>query len=534
MDGAAYIYSERKFSVNNQYLADYSHTFMNKHNFEILLGYEQYKLKDQFLSGYNDHLYDPFIDELNNAGGSDHRATKSYTNNYMSEGLFSRIQYNYDNKYFASLSYRRDGSSRFAKDNRWGNFGSVGAAWLISKEDFMSDLTWINTLKYKISWGKQGNDNILTPKVETPEYYAYLDQYTPSYNNGNYSLTMYYKGNKDLTWETSYSFNTGFDFELFNHRLTGSFEYWSRKTDDLIYNKPVPVSSGIITGSIPTNVGSVLNYGIELNLDGTIIKTKDLTWSLNFNLSHYKSEIKSLDPELEAQGGQKGSYWIRRVGGSMDESYLKRWAGVDPNTGEGLYYVDPDKGDWSTTSDYTAAKQSDMGDILPKVYGGFGTRLDFYGFDFSAMFSYQLGGRYYDGTYQSFMHTGCSSMAGTNWSKDIRKAWTPDNRYTSVPRLDASDDSYQYDSSRWLKSSDYLSVNNLTLGYTIPKTWLNVMGISALRVYVSADNLAVISARKGLDPRASLGLGSSTGGSGASQSNYSVMRTIVGGVQLTF
>lgn len=539
VDGATYVYSERMFSVNNQYMADYSHTFAKKHNFEVLAGYEQYKMQDQFLDGYNDHLYDPFIGELNNAGGSAKKTTTSYTNKYMSEGFFGRIQYDYDGKYFGSISYRHDGSSRFAKDNRWGDFGSVGAAWLITKERFMENLRWINTLKYKISWGKQGNDNVLDPtgttaNIEVPEYYAYQDQYKPSYSNGNYSMVMYYKGNPDLTWETSYSFNTGIEFELFNHRLNGSFEYWSRKTDNLIYNKPVPVSSGITTGSIPTNVGNVMNKGIEFNLDGTVIKTKDLSWTLNFNISHYKSKILALDPSLEAQGGQKSTYFIRRVGGSMMEAYMKRWAGVDPETGQGLYYIDPDNGNWKTTANYSDAKQSDLGDILPKVYGGFGTRLDFYGFDFSAMLSYQLGGKYYDGTYQSFMHTGYGSMAGTNWSTDIRNAWTPDNKYTDVPRLDASDNSYQIDSNRFLTSSDYLSLNNITLGYTCPKMWLHTMGLSALRIYVSADNLAVVSARKGLDPRASLGLGSSTHGSGASQSNYSVMRTIVGGIQVTF
>jgi TonB-linked SusC/RagA family outer membrane protein len=534
VDGAAYVYSQRMLSVNNQYMADYSHTFAAKHNFEILAGYEQYRMKSQFLSGYNDHLYDPFIGELSNAGGTDMKTTYSYTDKYMSEGIFSRLQYDYDGKYFGSISYRHDASSRFAKANRWGDFGSVGAAWLLTKENFMKDISWVDLLKFKISWGKQGNDNILNPFTGDSEYYAYMDQYTPKYSNGNYSLTMTYKGNKDLTWETSYSFNTGFDFELFNHRLNGSFEYWSRKTDDLLYNKPVPPSSGITTGSVPYNIGSVLNHGIELSLDGTIVKTKDLNWSVNFNLTQFKSEIKSLAPELEAQGGQKGGYWIRRVGGSMQEAYLVRWAGVDPETGEGLYYVDPDNGDWSTTSNYSTAKHSIIGDVLPKVYGGFGTRLDIYGFDIAAMFSYQLGGKYYDGTYQAFMHTGMSSMAGTNWSKDILNAWTPSNRYTDVPRLDASDNSYQIDSDRWLISSDYLSINNITVGYTVNKSLLRKIGLSALRVYVSGDNLGVISARKGLDPRGSFGLGSSTYGSGASQSSYSLMRTIVGGVQLTF
>lgn len=536
-DGIVYVYSNRIFTVNNQYLASYSHTFNGVHNFDALVGYEQYRLKDQILEGQNDHMYDPFIGELGNAVGSDNKVLTSHTDNYMTEGILSRLQYNYDNKYFLSASFRRDASSRFAKEHRWGNFGSVGAAWLVSQEQFMKDLRWIDMLKFKISWGKQGNDHLIRYQngLPTENYYAYKDQYIPNYSKeSGYSLVLNYKGNPDLTWETSYSFNTGFDFELFKGRLNGTIEYFSRKTDDLLYNKPVPVSSGISTGSIPENIGSIMNRGVELDLNGVLIESRNFKWSLNFNLTHYKNTIQSLSPELEAQGGQKGSYYIYRIGGSLYESYLKQFAGVDPNTGLALYYVDPDNGDYSTTSVYSQAKQADMGDNLPKVYGGFGTTLNFYGFDFSAMFSYQLGGQYYDGTYQSFMHNGNGGMQGTNWSKDIRNAWTPENRNTNVPRLDASVASYQVDSSRFLVSSDYLSINNITLGYTLPKQLLKSIGISALRVYVSADNLAVVSARKGLDPRQSLGLGSSTTGSGASQSAYSPMRTVTGGLTLTF
>ena len=532
-DGAVSVMSTRSMSVNNQYLAQYQRLFGGVHNVDFLLGYEQFRLRDQYMGASNTHMYSPFIGELDNAGSDTDKSLSSYTNKYMSEGVFARAQYDYDGKYFFSASFRRDASSRFSKDNRWGNFGSVGAAWLLTKEDFMKGLKWVNTLKYKVSWGVQGNDNILYSD-NTPNYYAYRDQYSMTYNNGSYSLVMKYKGNKDLTWETSYSFNTGFEFELLGRRLNGSFDFFYRKTDDLLFNNPVPVSSGITTGSIPINAFNVSNTGFELDVNGIILKTKNLEWSANLNVTHYKNKILKLTDELDAQGGQKGSYYIRRVGGSLYESYLKRFAGVDPDNGQALYYVDPDNGDWSTTSDYSAAQLSDCGDILPKVYGGFGTTLKAYGFDLTASFSYQLGGKFYDGTYQSFMHNGGSGMQGFNWHKDILNAWTPENRYTDVPRLDASDACYQYDSDRYLTSSDYLSINNITLGYTFPKSLVEKIGIGGLRVYVSGDNLGVISARKGLDPRASFGLGSSTHDSGASQSSYSVMKSIVGGISLTF
>ena len=536
-DGEVYVESTRTFGVNTQYLASYVHTFNNVHNFDIMVGYEQYRLKEQVLYGDNTNTYDPNLGELGNAVGTDKKTVNSYTDNYMTEGILSRIQYNYDGKYFLSASYRRDASSRFAPEHRWGNFGSVGGAWLMTKEKFLEDISWLNMLKYKASWGIQGNDHllILVNGEYVNNWYAYKDQYNVSYSNGQYSTTLAYKGNKDLTWETSYSFNTGFDFELFGSRLNGTVEYFSRITKDLLYNQPTPVSSGISTGYIPTNVGSISNKGVELDLTGVIFRTKDFEWTANLNLTHYKNRITALSPELEAAGGQKGSYYIYRIGGSLFESYVKEYAGVDPDTGKALYYVDPDNGDYTTTSDYSAAKQADQGDLLPKVYGGFGTSLNYKGLDFSIQLSYQLGGRYYDGTYQAFMHNGGSGMQGYNWSTDIRDAWTPENRYTDVPRLDASDDCYQLDSSRFLVSSNYLSLNNITLGYTLPKSWTKKLQINNLRVYVSADNVALLTARKGLDPRQDLGLGSSTYGSGAAtSSSYSAMRTITGGINLTF
>ena len=176
---------------------------------------------------------------------------------------------------------------------------------------------------------------------------------------------------------------------MFGSRLNGTVEYFSRITKDLLYNQPTPVSSGISTGSIPTNIGSISNKGIELDLTGVIFRTRDFEWTANLNLTHYKNRITALSPELEAAGGQKGSYYIYRIGGSLYESYVKAYAGVDPNTGEALYYVDPDNGDYSTTTEHGDAKQSDQGDLLPKVYGGFGTSLNYKGLEFSLQLTNQ-------------------------------------------------------------------------------------------------------------------------------------------------
>ena len=531
-DGTASVSHDRVFAVNNQYLAEYKTDFGGtKHHFDILAGFEMYKLKVQALSGSNDHLFSPFIGELGNADGTKNKKVTSATTSYMTEGILSRAQYDYDGRYFFSASYRRDASSRFAEGHRWGNFGSVGAAWLISKEQFMTNVDWVNILKLKASYGVQGNDDL-------GSYFPYADAYTHSYNEdtGEYSKVLSYKGNTDLTWESSHSYNIGVDFDLFNGYLNGSVEVFDRRTTDLLYNREVPLSAGNPTGEYPVNVGSISNLGAEVVLGGNIIRTKDVAWDWNLNLSHYRNKILSLDDNVSEEG-IKGSNYIYKVGGSLYDAYMRKYAGVDKETGKALYYYHKtdDEGNEivDITDNFDLADQFELGSVLPKLYGGFGTSLHAYGLDFSIQFSYQLGGKYYDGTYQALMHTN-SGSAGTAWHKDVLKAWTEDNRDTDIPRLDGTSAEGQTAVDRYLISSNYLSINNVTLGYTLPKKWTDKLHIGSLRVYVAGDNLAVFTARKGVDPRYSIGLGSYTTGSGLNSGAYSAMRNITGGITLTF
>lgn len=296
---------------------------------------------------------------------------------------------------------------------------------------------------------------------------------------------------------------------------------------DLLYNQPVPISMGYAT--IPMNVGSIVNQGVEIDLNGVLYKNNNIEWLANVNATHYKNKITDLAESAKNNGGIKYSNAIYRIGGSLYNSYLPVYAGVDHDNGKALYYVDPDNGDYNTTDDYSKAKQSDLGSTLAKVYGGFGTQLNAYGVDLSVQFSYQLGGKLYDGTYEALMHRG--DGAGTNFHKDVLEAWTPENPNSNVPRLCASDDTNQKQSSRFLVSSDYLSLNSIMLGYTFPKRLTNTLGISSLRLYVSGENLAVISGKKGLDPRQYWGLGSSTT---SGSFRYSALRTISGGITLKF
>jgi hypothetical protein len=411
---------------------------------------------------------------------------------------------------------------------RWGTFGSAGAAWLISKERFMRETTdWVDELKFKVSYGTQGNDQLRN-------YYAFRDLYNISYNSdtGEYTKVLSGKGNPNLKWEAQQLFNTELEFILFDKKFSGSVEYFSRLNSDMLFNVPMPPSVGYT--SEPQNIGSVRNNGVKVDLNADIINTNNLKWSAYANITFVKSKILTLPEYTQATGGIKGSSQIYREGGSLNQVWLVQYAGVDPETGEVLYYTDPESDDYTTTANFADAKQTDLGDASIDAYGGFGTTLDAYGFDLTAQFAYQLGGKAYDGTYQELMHTGRQS--GRNWHIDILKAWTPENPNTDIPRINSADDHDQKGSDRWLTSTSYLSLNAVTFGYTVPKKITQKLKINKLRFYVAGDNLWLLSARKGFDPRQTQNTVAQGIGISTTSGNfvYSQMRVISGGISLTF
>ncbi len=528
--GKGYIYKQRAryFYVNQQYLATY-HKKWGKHTFDVLAGYESFKREDSNLDGVRDKLYNPNVYELNNGIGTQN--SYSSKNTYATQGFLGRVQYDYDGKYYFSGSYRRDASSRFHPDNRWGNFGSLGAAWIVNKEDFF-DVSWVDLLKAKVSWGVQGNDQL-------PNWYPYMDQYALTNSDGDFATSLEYKGNPEITWETSYNFNAGIEFELLKGRLGGNVEFFSRKTVDLLYDMPVSPSAGYAT--IPVNLGAMRNSGVEIDLYGTIFQKKNFSWEVNVNGTFLKNKIISLTDEAVVDG-----IWIRKAGESMYNMYIREWAGVaqedradDPTTGnvneavqagQALYYQDVKDADGkviglSTTSNGAAADLRETGNVMPTFYGGFGTTIYLYGFDISAQFAYQLGGRVYDSTYAQLMGNG--RRGGDNWHKDMLGSWTEQNRSTTTPRANVTDSYPNYRSTRFLISSDYLSLNNITVGYTVPKKYTNKIGIGSLRVYFVADNLGYMAARKGLDPRQVLS-------DDTDAYTYSAIRTLSGGLTVSF
>jgi TonB-linked SusC/RagA family outer membrane protein len=504
-------------AFTQQYMATYRNKFADAHSLDALFAYETYDYKYEITEATGQNLYSEGSWAINNT--IDQRRGYGSETSHNLRSWIGRINYDYMEKYFASVSLRSDGSSRFHKDNRWGTFWSASAAWNIAKENFMKDQKWVDFLKLRLSYGQQGNENI-------GNNYAYLDQYSMTGADGVFSdATLTYKGNKDLTWEKSNAFDIAIDFEFWGGKLSGSIDYYNRTTDDMLYYKPVAVSNGY--SSVPMNIGSMRNRGIEIDLHSQIIKTRNLRWQVDFNITRNSNKILELSPDLNGEliDGSR----IYREGHSMYEYYLVKYAGVDPTNGLALYWAKDADGVEYATSDWSAARNSNRqatGNLQAKYTGGLGTTLEAYGFDFAIQASYQFGGKLYDNGYQSLMHNGGSSYAGEAWSVDIQKAWTPQNPNTDVPRLAAGDLYTNSTSDRWLVSSNYFAINNITLGYTLPKKWTSKLKLDAVRIYGAADNVALFSARKGLDPRISP--------ISSHNKYYSALRTITGGIKVTF
>lgn len=507
------------YSINYQALANYVKSWGNN-NFDFLIGYEAYKLNMESNSAGALNAFNPGNYTLSNV--IDDKFIGGGINQYATMGYFARVNYDFDNRYFAMASYRRDASSRFAPDKRWGNFFSVSAGWNIAHEKFMEDFENVDMLKLKVSFGQQGNDNI-------GNYYAYIDQYSMSGADGVWTTSsLSYKGNPDLTWETSNAFNAGIDFSFFQGRIEGSLEYFSRITSNMLYNRPVQSSLGY--GSIPMNIGSIENNGIEAELRLTPIRTRDWDWNINLNMTYWHNRVRELAPELEGRW-LNGSYLVE-VGKSLYQFWTVKYAGVEqdpnsPNAGLPLYWAKNAAGEEYRTPDYNTAQttnQTSVGNVLPPVYGGFGTTLRWKGIDASIQFAYQLGGRIYDYGYLELMHGG--NYAGEAMHIDALNAWSPTNTNTDIPMLLYN---YEYTieaSDRWLTNASYLAINNVNIGYNFPRKLLSKIKVQDLRIYASADNVQLWSHRKGLDPRQSL----FTSAAG----NYSTIRSISGGIKIVF
>ena len=355
----------------------------------------------------------------------------------------------------------------------------------------------------------------------------YADQYVIANVNDQPGLTLSYRGNPNITWEKSKNFNVGVEAGFFG-RLDVAAEFFIKNTDDMLTQHTLSPSEGS-PDFYYTNEMAMRNTGVELELGALLMNTKNFTWRLNLNLTHYKNELTRLQEGRDPNGYQTGSYW-RKEGGSLYDWYLFHYVGVDPENGDALYLKDVVDAEGNvtgttTTNDINQATYYETGkSALPKLYGGLSTTLEGFGFDLTIQTAFSFGGYVNDASYASLMSAGL----GSAYSSDIFNRWTPTNRYTDVPRLELNNLNLNGgNSDRFLTKASYFSIRNITLGYTLPKAWLKQYGIQGIRIFAVGDNLFLGSARKGLDPRQSI-----TGT--VNQSIYSAVRTISFGLNLQF
>ena len=515
----------RSFYLNLQQLLNWHRTFDEFHNVTVLLGHEWYKSTGVSLGASKSNMF-----SLNNTelGGAviDGQAASSGRSDYNNEGYFLRAQYDYQNRIFGSFSFRRDASSRFHPDHRWGNFWSLGGGWLINQEEWFPRYYWLDMLKVKASIGSQGNDNIAD--------YLYTDMYSITNSDGEIGVKRGSIGNPNITWETNTNFNAGFDFDLFKGRVSGSLEYFYRLTSDMLYFVSIPISYGF--SGYYDNIGDMRNSGIEFAVNGTVLERRDLRWDAYLNFTHYTNKVIYLPDEHKTRdidgylGYASGNKYVAE-GLPLNTFLMPKYAGVDKTNGLPMWYKDvlDEKGNvvgTTMTSEYSEATEYLCGDPTPALYGGFGTSVSYRNFDFSASFTYQLGGQTYDSGYATYMSPPGGSV-GSNFHRDVLKAWSPENKNSDIPRFVYNDQNINASSDRFLVPASYLNFQNAQIGYTLPASVLRQIKVDKMRVYLACDNIWYTSYRQGLDPRSSFS-------GGSNYASNSPVRTITGGINITF
>lgn len=488
----------------------WNYTFNEDHQLDFLLGQEMQRYEYHYteLDGSDFPFGADGMRELATAGqwgDSEYGKSQSRLASY-----FGDFHYSYASRYFLSASVRRDGSSVFGQDKRWGNFWSVGAKWRVSQEKFLQDNTVLTNLALRISYGTVGNQSL-------PSLYASRGYYAAGYNyDGGAGMTPYQIANPQLTWETSKKFDVGLDFSLIN-RIHFTFDYYNDITDDALYQVPVTMTTGFDT--FYKNIGKLDNKGVELGVNGAIFTNRNITVNGYFNLSWNKNLVKKL-----YDGNVVGTYTIIEEGRPYHQWYMKEFAGVDPETGVAQYYKNA-TGDELTTV-YAEAAQRYVGSSDPKLIGAFGFSAKGYGFDASIAFNFRTGNK----VFNYGLNGGGWSM---NWRTPLKyvveNAWTEDNRYTNIPQYKYGDpDKFTSRSSAQLMSGDYLRISNITFGYTFPDKLTKRMHLRKLRVYTTFDNVHtwVRSSFHGFTP--------DTYGDGYIAAQYPGTFTFTGGLQVSF
>lgn len=481
--------------------ASYNNTF-GHHTIGLLAGFEAEKNKTDFTRSTGEGLPTSTLHTVSTAGTL---SAGGYNWGNAMVSILSKVDYNWKERYYASASFRRDGSSRLSPDTRWGNFWSVAGAWRILSEPFMKEVPLLSDLRLRASYGVNGT-------LPTNNYgYINLMSYGNKYL-GNPGGTITTMANADLSWETSYTLNLGLDFGLFDNRLRGTIEYFNRNSKDLLQD--VPISSVTGFGSVLQNIGEINNKGVEVELSGDIIRNQNLTWSAGLNATFLKSKVTKLyngadiiwyDPT----GDDDRAQYLYREGESTLAFYGYEWAGVNPENGKSVYYVndpdDPKAGDFEyngrgATYDYDNAYETILGDVIPKVTGGINTNISWKGIDLGLNFIYKIGGKLYDGAYKDVADDGYY------WERIRAKSyydnmWNPTRTNGSQPAIRGIDltDSMQY-SSRHMHNASFLRLKTLSLGYSLPKALISKVMLSNARIFFNASNLLTFAKYKEADP----------------------------------
>jgi len=490
------------------------------HNVDAFVAHESTENKFTWFSAAAENAILPNTFSLDQYTTPFGRAS-SYMQSWTLDSYFAQLNYNYDGKYYISASGRRDGSSRF-KNNKWDTFGSVGLGWIASKEDFFPADSFVNYLKLKASYGLIGDQG-------TNLRYGWQIYGINQTPDGSYSFTQSSTlANPDLTWEVKTSTQFGIESSLFDDRLMLDLDYYVNDTKNLFFTQTLPGSSG--SASIQYNDGVLRNNGFEFNATVKVFDTDDFKMSFNINGEMFDNEITEM-PADYFTGEPKVLDGQLSKGKSLYDFYMREWAGVNPATGAAMWnlYYDDINGDGifnsgdsqiasmtlyldenpnanvqqTTTEDYTDATQKYVGkSAIPDVRGGFRLNAEYKNFDISAQFSYSLGGYVFDNGYRTLMNNR-NLIGNDNFHTDVRQAWKQPGDMTNVPRMSAgyfTDTQHSLTSTRFLTKADFLSLNNLRIGYTLPENTASRANLSKVSFFVSGDNLMMLSARKGLNP----------------------------------
>lgn len=485
--GSRYNYTSSTLTASNT--LRYNKVF-DKHSLDVLGGFEVQRDNLLEMIAVAQKYVSPKLPELAN-GQPNQASSSTYTSTL--ESFLGNLNYNYDNKYFLTGSFRRDGSSRLGSNNRWGNFWSVGGAYKLSSEEFMKDVVWINDLKLRASYGTNG--------TLPTSYYAHQELYGFNIGYGSNGASYHSQpANSSLGWEKSKNFNVGIDIAAIK-RLQFSAEYYNKITTDLLFEVPISYLSGF--GTYWQNLGKIKNDGFEFTLHSDNIRSNSnsgFNWSSDLNLTTQSAKVVTLPSDEDISYGD-GNMYIHREGESLYSFYLPVWAGVDPASGNAQFYVNPGVDD-SKTFSYSQAGHAIVGKAIPDVLGGFTNTLSYKGFDLSFLITYQFGGDLFDYPGYFSHHYGVR-MGSFNLAKDIENNyWTQPGDVAKYPRpVYGNANRPDRFSSALIKSTDNIRLREVTFGYNLPKKFASSVFAQNIRVYARAQNLAMIWAKtKDIDP----------------------------------